>query len=77
MKLDNPDLIRAKLKQALVYSFMRAGYGIDESTRLADIAIESVNQALELAYNAMNMYIDYMNVNLPTTVYIKDFNEHT
>lgn len=52
------DALRHELRMALIWSFARAGYSNEESSKLADIAIGPVDQALKCAKAIYNLKVE-------------------
>jgi hypothetical protein len=70
-----PDMLRHELRTALLFQFMRAGYGNEECSKLADLAIGPVAKALELAYAAYKLHVEAINVQSPRFIVERDSTE--
>lgn len=66
------DALRHELRMALIWSFARAGYSNEESSKLADIAIGPVDQALKCAKAIYDLKFESAMVESPKLTLSKD-----
>lgn len=69
--LELEDTLYNALRQTLLFSFQRAGYGWEECHKLTDIAISPVHSVLNLAHEAYKIHLEAASTMLPTPIFLQ------